>query len=114
FRKEDFDEPRYSRLFRVLNHLKDDRIQRYLPLFRSYLGMKLSSISSPADVIGAPVTKREPQRERMPSWSRNSQAELFSPTKTVADEPVRNVDLPVEVLQEVQEDRVEAIPFAPA
>src|SRR5204862_7533299 len=34
FRKEDFEDPRFSRLFRSLLHVKDDRIQKYLPLLQ--------------------------------------------------------------------------------
>ena len=80
FRKEDFDDPRYSRLFRNLQHLKDDRLQKYLPLFRSYLGMTLSSIASPADVIDAPPKKRKPQNVALPGWSREAQLDLFAST----------------------------------
>jgi hypothetical protein len=135
FRKEDFDQPRYSRLFRSLQHLKDDRIQRYLPLFRSYLGMKLSSIASPADVIGVPVTRREPNRFQVPSWSRDSQLGLFTAKATsdlnpsrsesaggvaVADAPMSNTDLPVrppmvtESSEIAETEPIEALPFTPS
>ena len=77
FRKEDFEAPRYSRLFRSLLHVKDDRIQKYLPLLQSYLGMGLSSIACPADVVGTTARKRDTRHVPLPSWSRESQLDLF-------------------------------------
>lgn len=137
FRREDFGEPRYSRLFRSLQHLKDDRIQRYLPLFRSYLGMKLSSIASPADVVGVGKVRREHQRVQVPGWSKDSQLALFN-TKTapelnpsrsesvvsiaVADEPITNTDsagsflkapIVLESTDLAEREPLEKIPFAP-
>ena len=86
FRKEDFEDPRFSRLFRSLLHVKDDRIQKYLPLLQSYLGMRLSSIACPADVVGITPKKRDTRQVPLPSWSRDSQLDLFVP-KTKPDAP---------------------------
>ncbi|HEY2384268.1 MAG TPA: hypothetical protein VGK48_24095 [Terriglobia bacterium] len=84
FQKEDFDQPRFSRLMRNLQHVADDRVQKYLPLFTSYLGMRLSSIASPADVIGAPARKRTPRHVPLPGWSRENQLDLFVQPKPAA------------------------------
>jgi serine/threonine protein kinase len=68
FQKEDFDQPRFSRVFRSLRHIKDDRIQKYLPLFESFLGMRLLAIASPADVIRARLKKRQSWQTALPAW----------------------------------------------
>lgn len=92
FQKQDFDQPRFSRLMRSLQHIRDDRVQKYVPLFVSYLGMRLSSIACPADAIGAPAKKRAPRHVPLPHWSRENQLDLFvakaaveSNTETKAD-----------------------------
>jgi hypothetical protein len=116
FRKEDFDEPRFSRLFRVLQHIKDDRIQKYLPLFGSYLEMPLSSIASPADVIGVPKKKREARRVSIPSWSRDSQIDLFSGKSRPDDRAVAVMEPESEIasLPVLDMPAVEAIDFSPS
>ena len=81
FQKEDFDGPRFSRVLRSLQQLPDDRIQKYLPLFVSFLGMRLSSIASPAGLVGAPLKKRATQQVPLPLWSRQSQLDLFAPAQ---------------------------------
>lgn len=83
FQKEDFDQPRFSRLMRSLQHIQDDRVQKYVPLFVSYLGMRLPSIACPADAVGAPARKRGPRHVPLPHWSRENQLDLFVP-KTAA------------------------------
>jgi hypothetical protein len=115
FRKDDFEEPRYSRLFRHLHHLKDDRIQKYLPLFRSYLGMSLSSIASPADVVGMPVRKRQPRHVPLPSWSRENQLDLFTPKPAPVPVEDARVGAPVVRSEPVAfvEERSEPVTFRP-
>ena len=122
FRKEDFEAPRYSRLFRSLLHVKDDRIQKYLPLLQSYLGMGLSSIACPADVLGTTPKKRDTHHVPLPGWSRESQLDLFVPKSkpdvsapafesdgalaiAVAEEPVAVVEA-VQFAQPVVRERV--------
>jgi hypothetical protein len=103
FRKDDLDQPRFSRVFRSLEQLKDDRIQKYLPLFRSFLGMGLSAIASPADVIGVPPKKRETHRPVKPAWSQDVQLDLFAPKPAPPTiKPVPKDDVPV-----VQEARID-------
>ena len=78
FQREDFEQPRYSRVFRSLRNLNDDRIRRYLPLFESFLAMRLLSINSPADVIRARLKKRTSWQTSLPNWF-SHQLEMFAP-----------------------------------
>ena len=68
FKGEDFDGPRYSRVFpkgESSSKFRMTVIQKYLPLFAScpFLGMRLSSIASPAGLVGAPLKKRVTQQD---------------------------------------------------
>jgi serine/threonine protein kinase len=97
FQRDDFDEPRYSRVFRSLRHMKDDRIQKHLPLFESFLGMRLQSVASPADVIGTRFRKRQPWQASLPAWF-SHQLSIFT-TPEVA-RPVEVAPLPAPSIPE--------------
>jgi hypothetical protein len=86
FQKGDFDAPRFSRVFRSLQHMSDDRIQKYLPLFESFLGMRLQAIASPADVIGTKLKKRQAWQTSLPAWF-SHQLSIFAPPE-VAPAPI--------------------------
>jgi len=62
FKKDDLEEPSSSILFHSLEQLRDDRIQKYLPMFRSFLEMGASATPSLVDVIGVASKKRETPR----------------------------------------------------
>ena len=108
FRKEDFEAPRYSRLFRSLLHVKDDRIQKYLPLVQSYLAMQPSSIACPADVVGTTPKKRDTRHVPLPSWSRQSQLDLFV-AKSKPDVPETSFESEGALAIAVAEEPVAAI-----
>jgi hypothetical protein len=80
FQKGDFDALRFSRVFRSLQHMQDDRIQKYLPLFESFLGLRLQGIASPADVIGTKLKKRQSWQTSLPGWF-SQQLSIFAPAE---------------------------------
>jgi hypothetical protein len=94
FKKEDLEQPHSSRLFRGLEQLKDDRIQKYLPLFCSFLDGGLSEIASPVDVIGIKPKKRETPRPAKQAWSQEVQLDLFTVSKPTVVEPPLVEDIP--------------------
>src|SRR4030095_12007992 len=94
FKKEDLEQPHSSRLFRGLEQLKDDRIQKYLPLFRSFLDGGLSEIASPVDIIGIKPKKRETPRPAKQAWSQEVQLDLFTVSKPTVVEPPLVEDIP--------------------
>lgn len=106
FRKEDLDQPRFSRVFRSLEQLKDDRIQKYLPLFRSFLGMGLSAIASPADVIGVQRKKRETHRPVKPAWSHDVQLDLFAPKPDANVKPAVKEEVPAAQERSINPDLI--------
>ncbi len=106
FRKEDLDQPRFSRVFRSLEQLKDDRIQKYLPLFRSFSGMGLSAIASPADVIGVQPKKRETHRPVKPAWSRDVQLDLFASKPDATVKPAVKEDVPATQERSIDPDLI--------
>ena len=61
-----------------MEQLKDERIQKYLPLFRSFLGMGLSAIASPVDLIGLKPKKIETPRPAKEASSPDAQLDLFA------------------------------------
>lgn len=95
FQREDFEQPRYSRVFRSLRNLNDDRIRRYLPLFESFLAMRLLSINSPADVIRTRLKKRTSWQTSLPNWF-SHQLEMFTP-EPKPPAPLTIPDIPLKV-----------------
>jgi len=96
FRREDFEDPGSSRLFQSMEQLKHERIQKYLPLFRSFLDMELSSVPSPVDVVEIKSKKREAPRaakQTLPSESPEVQLDLFGLSKSavVTPAPIENI-----------------------
>ncbi len=68
FKKEDFEEPRYSRTFRAVEQLRDDRIQKYVPLLKSMLRMPVTSLPSVAETVGVPARPRPSKPALFPAW----------------------------------------------
>ena len=69
FKKEDFEEPRYSRTFRAVEQLRDDRIQKYLPLLKSMLRMPVASLPSVTETVGLPARPRPLKQPVFPLWA---------------------------------------------
>jgi serine/threonine protein kinase len=107
FQKEDFDQPRFSRVFRSLRHIKDDRIQKYLPLFESFLGMRLLAIASPADVIRTRLKKRQSWQTALPAWF-SQQRSIFMP-ETAPAPPAPSIPEPVTTRPEIRPEVIENV-----
>jgi hypothetical protein len=94
-------------VFRSIEQINDPRIQKYLPLFRSFLGMGLPAIASPADVIGVKRKRRESPRAIKPASGPEVQLALFvrdvpaivCPVAAEDTTPIRSIQLDSELVQ---------------
>jgi hypothetical protein len=92
FRREDFEDPGSSRLFQAMEQLKDERLQKYLPLFRSFLDMGVAEVPSPADIVENKARKREAPKKR-----ETPRAPKQTSTETLPSEPSESAEVQLDL-----------------